>query len=62
MAMSRRTIIKGTAAGPLVAVGCEDLSFHGSATTDWKFTESVIWNLSEYAGGRYVYAVRADGS
>ncbi|MER5351454.1 hypothetical protein ABT093_14110 [Kitasatospora sp. NPDC002551] len=45
-----------------LAVGCEDLSFHGSATTDWRFTESVIWNLSEYAGRRYVYAVRADGS
>ncbi|MFC5667134.1 hypothetical protein ACFP3U_29735 [Kitasatospora misakiensis] len=45
-----------------LAVGSEDLSFHSSATTDWKYAESVIWNLSEYAGSRYVYAVRADGS
>ncbi|WP_316528828.1 hypothetical protein [Kitasatospora brasiliensis] len=45
-----------------LAKGCEDLSFHSSATTGWKYAESVIWNLSEYAGSRYVYAVRADGS
>ncbi|MBD0674162.1 hypothetical protein [Streptomyces sp. CBMA156] len=45
-----------------LAKGCEDLSFHSSATTDWKYAESVIWNLSEYAGSRYVYAVRAAGS
>ncbi|MGW4893369.1 hypothetical protein ACWEQL_14060 [Kitasatospora sp. NPDC004240] len=45
-----------------LAVGCEDLSFHSSATTTWKYAESVVWNLSEYAGSRYVYAVRADGS
>ncbi|MGW6912414.1 hypothetical protein ACWGB8_01125 [Kitasatospora sp. NPDC054939] len=51
-----------TATVAKLAVGCEDLSFHSSATTGWAYGESVIWNCSEYAGKRYVYAVRADGS
>ncbi|MFF3740751.1 hypothetical protein [Streptomyces sp. NPDC002566] len=45
-----------------LAIGCEDLSFHSSSASGWAFPESVIWNLSEYDGTRYVYAVRADGS
>ncbi|MER7703101.1 hypothetical protein ABTX81_09410 [Kitasatospora sp. NPDC097605] len=62
---SRRAVAPGadtpsTVARP--AVGCEDLGFPSSATTDWKSAESVIWNLGEYAGSRSVHAVRADGS
>lgn len=45
-----------------LAVGCEDLSFHSKDATGWKYGEHVIWNVSEYARTRYVYAVRADGS
>ncbi|WP_189151271.1 hypothetical protein [Streptomyces lacrimifluminis] len=45
-----------------LAVGCEDLSFHSKDATGWKYGEHVIWNVSEYAKKRYVYAVRADGS
>ncbi len=45
-----------------LAVGCEDLSYHSSGASGWSFAESVIWNVSEYTGRRYVYAVRADGS
>ncbi|MGW0769491.1 hypothetical protein [Streptomyces sp. NPDC002676] len=45
-----------------LAIGCEDLSYHSSGASGWAYTESVIWNLSEYAGKRYVYAVHADGS
>jgi hypothetical protein len=42
--------------------GCEDLSFHSSTASDWAYSESVIWTLSETAGYRRVYAVHADGS
>ncbi|MCG6500244.1 hypothetical protein [Kitasatospora sp. A2-31] len=62
---SLRTVTSGSDTPSTVArlaVGSEDLSFHSAATTDWAYPESVIWNLSEYAGARYVYAVRADGS
>ncbi|MEV0976164.1 hypothetical protein [Streptomyces sp. NPDC049915] len=62
---SLRTFTSGASTASAVcnlAVGCEDLSFHSSATTGWAYSESVIWNLSEYAGKRYVYAVHADGS
>ncbi|WP_328872431.1 hypothetical protein OHT76_21280 [Streptomyces sp. NBC_00287] len=45
-----------------LAIGCEDLSFHSSGASGWAYTESVIWNVSEYVNKRYVYAVRADGS
>lgn len=45
-----------------LAVGCEDLSFHSKDASGWKYAEHVIWNVSEYATKRYVYAVRADGS
>ncbi|MGW0363812.1 hypothetical protein [Streptomyces sp. NPDC002990] len=45
-----------------LATGCEDLSFHSGTATGWAYRESVIWNLSEYAGQRDVYAVFADGS
>jgi hypothetical protein len=45
-----------------LAVGCEDLSFHSSGASGWSYSESVIWNASEYVNKRYVYAVRADGS
>ncbi len=45
-----------------LAVGCEDLSFHSKDASGWAYRESVIWNVSEYTGRRYVYAVRADGS
>jgi hypothetical protein len=45
-----------------LAIGCEDLSYHRSGAFGWAYGESVIWNLSEYTGKRYVYAVRADGS
>ncbi|MFF4588829.1 hypothetical protein [Streptomyces sp. NPDC001388] len=45
-----------------LAVGCEDLSFHSKDASGWKYREHVIWNVSEYARKRYVYAVRADGS
>ncbi|AXG55526.1 hypothetical protein SLCG_4371 [Streptomyces lincolnensis] len=45
-----------------LAIGCEDLSFHSSGASGWAYGESVIWNVSEYTGARYVYAVRADGS
>ncbi|MER6979649.1 hypothetical protein [Streptomyces carpinensis] len=45
-----------------LAIGCEDLSYHSSGASGWAYSESVIWNLSEYAGKRYVYAVHADGS
>ncbi|MGW7258928.1 hypothetical protein [Streptomyces sp. NPDC054834] len=45
-----------------LAIGCEDLSYHSSGASGWAYSESVIWNLSEYADQRYVYAVHADGS
>ncbi|MFD3620104.1 hypothetical protein ACFWWT_33670 [Streptomyces sp. NPDC058676] len=45
-----------------LTVGCEDLSYHSSGASGWSYSESVIWNASEYTGKRYVYAVRADGS
>ncbi len=45
-----------------LAVGCEDLSYHSSGASGWSYSESVIWNASEYTNKRYVYAVRADGS
>jgi hypothetical protein len=45
-----------------LAIGCEDLSYHRSGAFGWAYGESVIWNVSEYTGKRYVYAVRADGS
>ncbi|MFI6034157.1 hypothetical protein ACIBBD_08310 [Streptomyces sp. NPDC051315] len=45
-----------------LAVGCEDLSYHSSGASGWAYGESVIWNVSEYAGRRWVYAVRAGGS
>ncbi|MCT9075090.1 hypothetical protein [Streptomyces fulvoviolaceus] len=45
-----------------LAVGCEDLSFHSKDASGWAYSESVIWNVSEYDKTRYVYAVRADGS
>ncbi|NNN31506.1 hypothetical protein HLK59_14250 [Streptomyces sp. S3(2020)] len=45
-----------------LAIGCEDLSFHSSGASGWSYSESVIWNASEYVNKRYVYAVRADGS
>ncbi|MGV9339629.1 hypothetical protein [Streptomyces sp. NPDC003688] len=45
-----------------LAIGCEDLSYHSSGATGWAFSESVIWNATEYDGTRYVYAVHADGS
>ncbi|MEW2252877.1 hypothetical protein AB0907_36830 [Streptomyces sp. NPDC006975] len=62
---SLRTFTSGASTASTVcslSVGCEDLSFHSSAATGWAYSESVIWNLSEYAGKRYVYAVHADGS
>ncbi|MGW5848929.1 hypothetical protein ACWFQ8_13425 [Streptomyces sp. NPDC055254] len=62
---SLRTVTSGADAPSTVvrlAKGCEDLSFHSSATTGWAYSDSVIWNVSEYAGSRYVYAVHADGS
>ncbi|MEU6404310.1 hypothetical protein [Streptomyces sp. NPDC046985] len=45
-----------------LAVGCEDLSYHSDTASGWAYSEPVIWNLSEYTGKRYVYAVHADGS
>jgi hypothetical protein len=45
-----------------LAVGSEDLSYHSSGASGWSYSESVIWNASEYVNKRYVYAVRADGS
>ncbi|MFF8968949.1 hypothetical protein [Streptomyces sp. NPDC014995] len=60
-----RTFTSGAATASTVcdlAVGCEDLSYHSSGASGWAYGESVIWNVSEYAGKRYVYAVRADGS
>ncbi|MGW5202321.1 hypothetical protein [Streptomyces spiralis] len=45
-----------------LGIGCEDLSYHSSGAAGWAYSESVIWNVSEYAGKRYVYAVHADGS
>ncbi|MYQ49514.1 hypothetical protein GTW40_31610 [Streptomyces sp. SID4985] len=45
-----------------LAIGCEDLSYHSSGASGWAFSESVIWNATEYDGTRYVYAVHADGS
>ncbi|AWT47067.1 MULTISPECIES: hypothetical protein [Streptomyces] len=60
-----RTFTSGASTASYVcdlAVGCEDLSFHSSAASGWAYSENVIWNLSEYAGKRYVYAVHADGS
>ncbi|MEU5321953.1 hypothetical protein AB0G67_35150 [Streptomyces sp. NPDC021056] len=45
-----------------LAIGSEDLSFHSSGASGWAYSESVIWNASEYVNKRYVYAVRADGS
>ncbi|MFH0521779.1 hypothetical protein ACHBTE_31940 [Streptomyces sp. M41] len=54
----------GSTAGVVcdLAIGCEDLSYHSSGASGWAYAESVIWNVSEYTGKRYVYAVRADGS
>ncbi|MEW1686091.1 hypothetical protein [Streptomyces sp. NPDC093594] len=60
-----RTLTSASSAADFVcnlSVGCEDLSYHPSTTSGWTFGESVIWNISEYANERYVYAVRADGS
>lgn len=60
-----RTFTSGASTASTVcslAIGSEDLSFHTSGASGWSFAESVIWNLSEYAGKRYVYAVHADGS
>ncbi|MEU2288664.1 hypothetical protein ABZ614_43485 [Streptomyces sp. NPDC013178] len=60
-----RTFTSGATTASTVcdlAVGCEDLSYHSSGASGWAYGESVIWNVSEYAGKRYVYAVRADGS
>ncbi|KUN24408.1 hypothetical protein AQJ23_22910 [Streptomyces antibioticus] len=60
-----RTFTSGSSTATTVAdlaVGCEDLSFHSSGASGWAYGESVIWNVSEYDGLRYVYAVRADGS
>ncbi|MCK1820910.1 hypothetical protein MTQ10_15150 [Streptomyces sp. XM83C] len=60
-----RTFTSGASTASRVCdlgVGCEDLSYHSASATGWKYSEDVIWNLSEYAGKRYVYAVRADGS
>lgn len=45
-----------------LAIGSEDLSYHSSGASGWSYSESVIWNASEYVNKRYVYAVRADGS
>ncbi|MET7697613.1 hypothetical protein [Streptomyces sp. NPDC005485] len=45
-----------------LAIGCEDLSYHTSGASGWAYSESVIWNVSEYVDKRYVYAVHADGS
>ncbi|MEU0008029.1 hypothetical protein ABZ079_28135 [Streptomyces sp. NPDC006314] len=62
---SLRTVNSGASTATTVcdlAIGCEDLSFHSSGASGWAYSESVIWNLSEYAGKRYVYAVHADGS
>ncbi|MFI5976208.1 hypothetical protein [Streptomyces sp. NPDC051452] len=62
---SLRTFTSGASTATTVcdlAVGCEDLSFHSSGASGWAYSESVIWNLSEYVGKRYVYAVHADGS
>ncbi|MFD3547929.1 hypothetical protein ACFWUW_20395 [Streptomyces sp. NPDC058655] len=62
---SLRTVASGADTPSTIAgldVGCEDLSFHSGTTADWAYRESVIWNLSEYAGRRAVYAVFADGS
>lgn len=60
-----RTFTSGSSAASTVAdlaVGCEDLSYHSSGASGWSYSESVIWNVSEYVNKRYVYAVRADGS
>lgn len=60
-----KTVVSGTDVPSTVVrlgVGSEDLSFHSGTATDWAYRESVIWNLSEYAGRRDVYAVFADGS
>ncbi|MFF8593953.1 hypothetical protein ACF061_21385 [Streptomyces sp. NPDC015220] len=62
---SLRTFTSGASTATTVcnlAIGCEDLSYHSSGASGWAYSESVIWNLSEYAGKRYVYAVHADGS
>ncbi len=62
---SLRTVTSGTDVPSTVVrlgKGCEDLSFHSAEAADWAYRESVIWNLSEYAGRRDVYAVFADGS
>ena len=45
-----------------LAIGCEDLSYHSSGASGWAYSESVIWNVSEYTNKRYVYAVHADGT
>ncbi|WP_306192101.1 MULTISPECIES: hypothetical protein [unclassified Streptomyces] len=60
-----RTFSSGASSATTVCdlgIGCEDLSYHSSGASGWAYSESVIWNLSEYAGKRYVYAVHADGS
>lgn len=60
-----RTFTSGDSTASTVcdlAVGCEDLSYHSSGASGWAYSESVIWNASEYVGKRYVYAVHADGS
>ncbi|NDK22952.1 hypothetical protein FSY75_00345 [Streptomyces sp. TR1341] len=62
---SLRTFTSGASTAGAVcdlAIGCEDLSYHSSGASGWSYSESVIWNVSEYAGKRYVYAVHADGS
>ncbi|MFJ9836550.1 hypothetical protein ACIRU2_34960 [Streptomyces sp. NPDC101169] len=62
---SLRTFNSGASTATTIcdlAIGCEDLSFHSSSASGWAYSESVIWNVSEYTGKRYVYAVHADGS
>ncbi|MFF3910169.1 hypothetical protein ACFYZJ_30290 [Streptomyces sp. NPDC001848] len=62
---SLRTFNSGDSTATTVcdlAIGCEDLSYHSSGASGWAYSESVIWNLSEYVGKRGVYAVHADGS
>ncbi|MEV0092246.1 hypothetical protein [Streptomyces sp. NPDC050738] len=41
-------------------VGPEDLSLHAGDAGSWSYGQDVLWNLSEYAGSRYVYAVQTN--
>ncbi|MFJ8200982.1 hypothetical protein [Streptomyces sp. NPDC096152] len=62
---SLRTFTSGDSTATTVcdlAIGCEDLSYHSSGASGWAYSESVIWNASEYVNKRYVYAVHADGT